>query len=356
MAWLYVPGLGGSTLDCPSPSEVTTELFVTSSGTPLPRLVSWRGWKTRPWMLRLFGTISRPSMADAGVGLWISSLRDTRASPSRSLESDLASSMSGTCGRMYSELLEKCSRAASSSKTLQLTLEWDTPKSSEICRDLATALGQDCLRRRKLARRMGGSGYSSWPTAMVQDVKHGSMSPAQMKRQSPGLACASIAWPTPAARDHKGSLPIAQRNRTMGTLDEAAEQIWQTPTGSMMPSRKQVGATEREALLPDQAENWATPMAMDGVKPSAGKRKASDLSHQAQAHRESGPQCSHNTHTSPPQSQKRRLNPAFVQWLMGFPQGWTNFGALEMPSFQAWRELHLCVLRRNLGLDLENNK
>lgn len=31
------------------------------------------------------------------------------------------------------------------------------------------------------------------------------------------------------------------------------------------------------------------------------------------------------------------LNPAWVEWLMGLPIGWTGFGALEMPSFQEWR-------------------
>jgi hypothetical protein len=190
-------------------------------------------------------------------------------------------------------------------------------------------------------------------------------------------------------------------------LDEAAEQKWQTPTGSMMPSRRQVGAAEREALLPDQAKNWptpqargvknpdspdsgnyqrkqargftidlnstaanwqtpgadsfrsrggdrkgemglgqqarlgnwATPMAMDGVKPSAGKRALADLSHQAQAHTTIGPKCSPQT---------RRLNPLFVEWLMGFPRGWTDCGALGMQSFRSWRHAHLFSLRRGL--------
>jgi hypothetical protein len=28
---------------------------------------------------------------------------------------------------------------------------------------------------------------------------------------------------------------------------------------------------------------------------------------------------------------KKRLNPRFVEWLMGLPLGWTDFEPLEMP-------------------------
>ena len=34
------------------------------------------------------------------------------------------------------------------------------------------------------------------------------------------------------------------------------------------------------------------------------------------------------------------LNPMWVEWLMGWPVGWTDCGALEMDKFQQWQRLH----------------
>lgn len=84
-----------------------------------------------------------------------------------------------------------------------------------------------------------------------------------------------------------------------------------------------------------RAAAWAT----DGVKPSAGQRRDSDLSHQA--------------HAGTGQESPRRLNPQFVEWLMGWPIGWTGCGVLEMESFQSWRRKHSYVLRRVLREEVE---
>ena len=36
-----------------------------------------------------------------------------------------------------------------------------------------------------------------------------------------------------------------------------------------------------------------------------------------------------------------KVNPDWVEWLMGFPVGWTNVSiVLEMPKFQLWQHLH----------------
>ena len=34
------------------------------------------------------------------------------------------------------------------------------------------------------------------------------------------------------------------------------------------------------------------------------------------------------------------LNPPWVEWLMGWPTGWTDFAPLEMDKFQEWWQLH----------------
>src|SRR5260221_6882898 len=82
MGWLYAVGSEDWNSDSSLPLEMITEPWVTLSGKPTQRPFSWRGWKTRPWIGRLSGTISDPLTADLGAALWISSLAATRANPS----------------------------------------------------------------------------------------------------------------------------------------------------------------------------------------------------------------------------------------------------------------------------------
>ena len=35
-----------------------------------------------------------------------------------------------------------------------------------------------------------------------------------------------------------------------------------------------------------------------------------------------------------------RLNPTWVEWLMGWPLGWTDLTPLEMDKFQEWQQQH----------------
>lgn len=44
-----------------------------------------------------------------------------------------------------------------------------------------------------------------------------------------------------------------------------------------------------------------------------------------------------------------QLNANFVEWLMGMPLGWTDFGRLEMESFLWWQHTHSELLRRLLA-------
>jgi DNA (cytosine-5)-methyltransferase 1 len=81
-------------------------------------------------------------------------------------------------------------------------------------------------------------------------------------------------------------------------------------------------------------------MAMDGVKPSAGSRLAYDLSHQAQEHETSGSESSLSGQGSP-----RRLNPTFVDWMLGWPLGWTACEPLGTEWSRWLRQSRFWLLR-----------
>jgi len=79
MAWLYVPGLAGSSSE-PSSCIPSIEPSVTSRGKPFaPR--TWSAeWKKGSWIRLLSGLTCEPSTVAHGVARWISSLPERRAS------------------------------------------------------------------------------------------------------------------------------------------------------------------------------------------------------------------------------------------------------------------------------------
>ena len=109
MGWLYVPGLEDSSSECELRPAGTSVWCATSSGTPTLRPLSWHGWRTRPWIGRLSGTILRPSTAALGVVSWIASLRGCRANPIRLPVSETETSMSARSGR--NSCASRCDRA-----------------------------------------------------------------------------------------------------------------------------------------------------------------------------------------------------------------------------------------------------
>jgi len=140
------------------------------------------------------------------------------------------------------------------------------------------------------------SGLLPTPTARDSRSK---TSPADFKRKSPGLEIMIHRWPTPKASDwnKRGNVSPHPRNGLAGAVVN-----FPTPTAS-------------------DASKWSNE--------SLAERKAK------------GRQIRLNTAVSPEGGSGGRLNPDWVEWLMGWPIGWTDLKPLEMDKFQKWREAHL---------------
>ena len=178
MTWLYVPHLtdpdpskaSRSALALADWSSASTSqnpdigLFVTSSGKSSLRGFSWPGWKTRPWITRLSGTMSAPSTADLGAAAWISSLPATRASRSHSQDGGAAMTTPDTSGPRSSGSSARSGRSGSSARTSRATSPWEPPRCSTAFARWGTAQKQACFRRSKRARASFGDGSSLWPT------------------------------------------------------------------------------------------------------------------------------------------------------------------------------------------------
>lgn len=111
------------------------------------------------------------------------------------------------------------------------------------------------------------------------------------------LAMASKVWPTPAARDFKGANSAEHLEKSSGSL--------------------------HLDQLPNFVEHlWSTPRASDGEKGGPNQ------SFGAGGHPLAAQAFSLPVHTTvktgkPCSTERRSLNPLFVEWLMGWPPGWT---------------------------------
>ncbi len=353
MGWLYVPESEASNSDSPSPSP-DTALFVTSSGKPTLRRHSWRGWETRPWLRLLSGTILPPSTARRGVAEWISSLPVCPASPTPSPGSVEATRTSEPSGQPLSGSSRRCAPPWCSSRTSQRSFSFSDP-SERLYRDWATGLRLEYSRRPRSGRPTGGSGCSSsqdeypapsaceygtnqgeakaWQTPTVADVEGGRMSRSGARSGELLLKGQAAHWPTATAQDAKSSGAAA----------------YSTESG------RHAGVT-----LTDATRAWSTPSATDhkgSTRPGQRKRQLSEAAECPSSHpapeatgQASRPSSSRRSPTGPwphdafYQELAARLNPRFVEWLMGLPRGWTDFAPVGTESYLFRQRMHLLLL------------
>ncbi|WP_245444909.1 hypothetical protein [Pseudaminobacter soli (ex Li et al. 2025)] len=147
-----------------------------------------------------------------------------------------------------------------------------------------------------------------------------------------GIASAfqASAWPTPTANDWKGSGPTLERadGKMRGDrLDYATEQLWSTPRASDGEKGGPNQAFGAGGIpLPAQTAQWATPSVADttgGRMTRSGDRaddpllKGQSAALSSRLHPMLYPVGQVSSHP------RRSLNPLFVEWLMGWPPGWT---------------------------------
>jgi len=156
-----------------------------------------------------------------------------------------------------------------------------------------------------------------------------------------------VMWRTPSAQEpgvtperlegglgHRNYDKKTGRLAQVGLTQQVQLENWPTPTAHDGRRPGSDATSTQGANLKREGESWATPTTRDhkdGANPSALAPTNGLLGRQAPRTAMLGPESSQSDQTSPPQSAKR-LNPRFVEWLMGFPTGWTDLQPLETPS------------------------
>jgi hypothetical protein len=221
------------------------------------------------------GTMLEHSTGNPGVDAWILSLRDSRASRSVQQESNGEQMMSETCGLTLFALLEKSSPDTAYWKTSQVSLPGLMGISERYSESWPKAgMMQDgvCYLRQKWERRIAEIGSGLWPTPRARE---------------PGDTIES--W----MRRH-----LQPKNKKMG------------PSLSVMV--KAINQRKYPHL-------WPTPLARD-----------------ARTFKGNVPPPNHQGDKNLGKTVGGTLNPMWVEWLMGWPIGWTDLNPLAMDRFQQW--------------------
>lgn len=259
-----------------------TEPSVQLSGSPTPNLSLWHDKTMELSRLSRFGMTCNLLTESLGADVltwWLAGFPvKTSALPEKaqeSLESDLG------CGPTWRASLAKFDPDSCSWKTVQLSLLGDSELSSVIWpRSGMTADGQ-CWELPTLGRRTRGIGCGYWQTPVADD----SVNRAKGKinsRGEPKLSAQVMRWPTPVASDTgdrkakyaQGGTPLSMAVRTWPTA--TAYKGWSPNHNRADTDDRLDYSVERQAFTPGQ--------------------------------------------TTPPM----RLNPNWVEWLMGWPIGHTD--------------------------------
>ena len=224
------------------------------------------------------------------------SLGDSPASPSPWLESKRVKGTIVTSGRRCSELSASCAHVALSVKTYLESSALPPGRWLRIWSVLAITSSCSNLRLRLSERGTDDRGSSSsesqqmWPTPSAMDPAKECMRSTQQSagsRHSLDLPSAVRLWPTPRANEHKDTLQ------------------------SVPPSRKKDPGKCNLTQAVAMERMLATPCARDY---RTGQRK-----------RYENPARTNNQNDQI----GGQLNPTWVEWLMGFPIGWTDLNASE---------------------------
>lgn len=260
-----------------------------------------RIWKRERWIRPLFGRIYAPSIGDDFVAQWTDLLAAIRASRSASPASSAGSMIPGISGPCSERVSLSASRPGACSRTSPTILTSASMSSPASFKSWITTLRRHCLQRRKLARHTSANGCSSWPTAKVST----------------------------------GDYSYSSGDHTRPVLNlEGAAKLWSTPSASEgFGRRKSDRDKSRNDGIETQAKRmsaWSTPTTRDhkdGASPSPAAPTNSLLGRQAPRMMQPGPPSSRTSPTS-----RLQLNPRFVEWLMGWSLGWTDFAFSETAS------------------------
>ena len=334
-------------------------------------------FKKGDYVQHLSGLTLSPSMHDHFVESWTESQEASHVSHFQAPENEKDKKTQGTYGQASQTLFDFADPDGSSSKTCQDWLPLGCVTSCKTWDKWVTERRGAYSVRKKLARHTKGNESSSWPTARTSDsIGH---SQSKIKRVQNGTMPAGKAqlrewvqpsWATPQASDHIEGARTAKESNQKCLGRDLNQMKWATPQSTdgdrINQVRKPSELSEKAKKggcrnLREDVQNWATPVAMnDGIyvdnSPNKDKRHSQGLATQAsqnwptpragnpgsrkpgtggkilaeEAKIHNGLQDQEKSNTSGKNQGSPKLNPNWVEQLMGLSTGWTDLGSWGM--------------------------
>ena len=225
--------------------------------------------KKDAWMMRLSTRILKPSLHESFEEKYTASLEDIPVSRFQAQESEKERKTQDTCGPTSESMSGQLDLFGAFSKMSEVTPRWGYGESCPIWKRMVTERSSDCSQRRKQARLTNASDASSWrnfPTPEAHTVKKYSLQKDGQKK--------------------------TQRSRNLTAMAINGElSNWPTPRAGNPGSRKP--GTGGKILAEEAKKHNGLP----------APEKSKTLG---------------KNHASP------KLNPNWVEQLMGLPVGWTQ--------------------------------
>ena len=278
-------------------------------------------------MQHLSSRMLKPSLTESFVDAWTSSLEDSRVSHSVLLESvkllktpDTSSPTSQTESESANLELFSSKTYKGSSPARQQTESQFSNMSSESWKEWVIEQRQEYSQRKKSAHLIRESESSSWPTPTIAEVsggmrldqiKSGKWHNIQLREKIALLEEEKQDnWPTATARDWKGCGNAITRKDGKHRIDNLEAVIKYGHPDRVNPNTN--GKSQ---------ESWPTPRA-NKVHPEITEQNREHLANRKKANLEEdiAGHCGKAT---------GKLNPNWVEHLMGLPAGWTDLGSWE---------------------------
>ena len=337
MSWLFSRALVEAFSEATCSDGARSAL---SSGSPTPQAFLPPDRMTAFSRPSRFGMTFSPLTDDLGAAVLMWCQEASRAKTSALPAREPASTEpAAECGVTWRGSLARFDHATSSWRTAQPSLLEDLGESSVIWPRSGMTVGGQCWELPMSEHRTIGigsgcvpNGETFWHTPNTNGLDGGSNSRKALQKRH---------WPTPQTRGFTNDGDLMALGRMCDSYEEmsrmayrAAEkkkqQYWPTPTVCGNYNRK--GLSERSGDgLATAVMKWTTPTAhnaKEGGFPAKYERNTPTLAAQAGG----------------------SLNPTWVEWLMGWPLGWTDLKPLETDkSHCAQQPLGVCLQTQSEG-------
>ncbi|CAB4153154.1 hypothetical protein UFOVP612_45 [uncultured Caudovirales phage] len=351
----YVPDMEALISDLAEQSQICEPSLLARSKPSLARTWSQR-WKRDSWTQHLSGRILKPSHGQNFVTAWTSSLEVIHVSRSQQQGNDSEQKIHDTSGHLSQPELFPCVQESASSRTSRDTSALDSEKSLANWKALVTRLRGAYSLRVKSAHLTNGNESLSWPTAKARDWKDtmgcslDATNPDGTHRNRRDRLVGAI-----VAEMHGQAVPVSPS--TDGNRQESSQEgrLWMTPksgqcgmtaTTSGRPLEKATQLTTQVYVV-NRQESWATPSTMDHInvvrnpeeRSPAANKGGIPLGDQARrAEQWATPRLGREEKAETrlargkdiglhgqvgAMTNSAKLNPRWVEALMGLPIGWT---------------------------------